>query len=73
MKKQEQLFVDYMVNGALDEHKEEMKTLLQEIVQRKERNGLDKAYLTGILPRLFSYLNPDKVAEAKGIIEQYAK
>ena len=72
MKKQEQLFVDYMTTGALEEHKEEMKAVLHEIVQRRQRGALDKAYLAGIMPRLFSYLNPDKVAEAKEIIEQYA-
>ncbi|MBP1046818.1 hypothetical protein I6N96_11120 [Enterococcus sp. BWM-S5] len=73
MKKQEQLFTDYMMDETLEEHKEEMKTVLQEMTQRKHRGELDKAYLAGIMPRLFSYLNPDKVAEAKGVIETFSK
>lgn len=73
MKKQEQLFIDSITDRATEEHKGEMSALLQEIVQRKQRGGLDKAYLAGVMPRLFSYLNPDKVAEVKEIIEAYAK
>ena len=71
MKKQEETFFNFVMERTQEQHKSEMSTLLNELINRKELKQLNKAYLMGVLPRALSYLDPSKVDEIKKIVQDF--
>ncbi|MGC6767363.1 hypothetical protein ACYSNR_03680 [Enterococcus sp. LJL128] len=70
MKKQEQAFIDFVMERTLADHKGDMDKLLGELLEKKNSGQLNKMYLMGVMPRALSYLEADKVPEVKDAVEK---
>ena len=72
MKEGEKKFYDFIIDRTKEDHKEDMKRLLAEMMERKTTDKLDKMYLMSVAPRAFSYLDPESVDEVKKVISEFS-
>lgn len=70
---EEEQFYEFMLARTKPEKVKEMQELLTELVARRDANRLNKMYLMGTIPRVFSYLNPDDLEEVKQTVTAYAE
>ncbi|MTD38375.1 hypothetical protein GIX45_07015 [Erwinia sp. CPCC 100877] len=72
MKAEEKQFYDFIMERTKPDHKEDMKRLVAELLERRGTGKLDKMYLMGVVPRALSYLNPDSVNEVKKVVTDFS-
>ncbi|MFK4566587.1 hypothetical protein [Enterococcus sp. UD-01] len=72
MKAEEKQFYDFIMERTKPDHKEDMKRLVAELLERRATGKLDKMYLMGVVPRALSYLNPDSVNEVKKVVTDFS-
>jgi hypothetical protein len=72
MKAEEKQFYDFIMERTKPDHKEDMKRLVAELLERRSTGKLDKMYLMSVVPRALSYLNPDSVNEVKKVVTDFS-
>jgi hypothetical protein len=66
------MFYDFFIDRALDDKKEEARQLLEESFSRQAAGTFNMAYLQEIMPKFFSVVKPEAIAEVKEAMNHFA-
>ncbi|MGX7352255.1 hypothetical protein RU97_GL001711 [Enterococcus canis] len=70
--KPEEKFLTFILERTKPEKQTEMKQLLAQAFEKKQTGHLNKLEVMGMIPKAISYLQPEKVAEVKQVMEEFA-
>ncbi|MDV4150900.1 hypothetical protein R0131_08635 [Clostridium sp. AL.422] len=72
MNQGQELFYNFFIERAMDDRKEEAKSLLEESFAKQAAGTFDMTYFQEIMPRFFAVIKPEALEEVKNSMNHFA-
>lgn len=66
------MFYNFFIERAMDDKKEEAKSLLEESFAKQAAGTFHMAYLQEIMPKFFAVVKPEAIEEVKKAMDHFA-